>query len=90
MQAKRRVKVADNRGNGKASAILLDNTADIAQYKAMQERSADSYAGILKELDAKPDEMLAYMKTRIIRDHRSDKTTLGLELPSAVAAGGSR
>lgn len=86
MQAKRRIEVVANQGEASAESVLLANGADIAQYTAMQERSADSYAGILKELDSSPTDLLAYMEARTIRDHPSDKTTVGLGLPAASAS----
>lgn len=80
MQAQRRVLVAANRGEAEASAVLLANAADIAQYNATQQKSADGYVGILQELGSKEAEMLAYMETRVLRDHPGEKTVVGLDL----------
>jgi regulator of protease activity HflC (stomatin/prohibitin superfamily) len=82
MKAQRRTKVKANNAEGYAESVMLANTADIEQYKATQEKAAESYKGILKELDDKEGELLAYVQSRVLRDHISDKVTLGLTLPS--------
>lgn len=82
MKAKRRTKVKANKAEGFAESVMLDNKADIEQYLATQEKAAASYKGILKELDNKENELLAYVQSRILRDHISDKVTIGLTLPS--------
>jgi hypothetical protein len=84
MQAKRRTKVKANRAEGFAESIMLENSADITQYLATQEKAAASYKGILKELDNKENELLAYVQSRVLRDHISDKVTLGLTLPQVA------
>lgn len=81
MKAKRRTKVKANRAEGFAESIMLENSADITQYLTTQEKAAASYKGILKELDNKENELLAYVQSRVLRDHISDKVTLGLTLP---------
>jgi len=85
MQAKRRTQVAASQAQAKAKSLMLANSADIAQYNIMQEKSADSYAGILKTLDSKEPDMLAYMETRVLRDHPSELTTLGVGLPAPTS-----
>jgi len=82
MKAQRRTKVKANNAEGYAESVMLANTADIEQYKATQEKAAESYKGVLKELDDKEGELLAYVQSRVLRDHISDKVTLGLTLPS--------
>jgi regulator of protease activity HflC (stomatin/prohibitin superfamily) len=82
MKAKRRTKVKANKAEGFAESVMLENKADIEQYIATQEKAASSYKGILKELDNKENELLAYVQARVLRDHLSDKITLGLTLPS--------
>lgn len=81
MKAKRRTKVKANNAEGLAESVMLDNAADIEQFTATQEKAAESYKGVLKELDNKENELLAYVQSRVIRDHISDKVTLGLNLP---------
>merc|ERR1740121_3204255 len=85
MQAKRRTQVAASQAQAKAKSLMLANSADIAQYNIMQEKSADSYAGILEKLDSKEPDMLAYMETRVLRDHPSELTTLGVGLPAPTS-----
>lgn len=82
MQAKKRTQVKANQGEAEASAVMLENSADITQYLASQRRSADSYEGVLKELDSKEADMLAYMQARVLRDHPGGKTVVGLDLPA--------
>lgn len=82
MQANRRVKIRKNRGEAYSQSKMLANAADVKQYIAAQEKIADSYSGVLKALDSKEDNFLAYVQARALRDHRSDKTTLGLSLPN--------
>lgn len=89
MQAQRRTKVKKNVAEGFAESVMLENTADIAQYKATQEKAAESYKAVLKNLDDKEGELLAYVQSRVLRDHVSDKVTLGLTLPAIdMEAGG--
>jgi len=85
MQANRRVKVKANVAEGFAQSVMLQNTADIEQFKATQEKAAESYKSVLKNLDDKEGELLAYVQSRVLRDHISDKVTLGLSLPSIGA-----
>jgi len=85
MQANRRVKVKANKADGFAQSVMLENAADITQFKATQEKAAESYKGVLKELDNKENELLAYVQSRVLRDHDSNKVTLGLTLPSVGA-----
>lgn len=82
MKAQRRTKVKANNAEGFAESVMLANAADISQYKATQEKAAESYKGVLKELDDKEGELLAYVQSRVLRDHISEKVTLGLTLPS--------
>lgn len=87
MQATRRIKVIDNNAEAQAQTLLLNNAADIAQYIASQKLSADSYRAVLSELGANETEMLAYMQARVLRDHPSAKTVVGLSMASPVPAG---
>jgi len=84
MQAKRRTKVKLNKGEAIAASTMLANAADITQYNSTQVKSADGYAGVIADLDGKEQDLLAYMETRVMREHASDKSTIGLSLPSAV------
>lgn len=86
MQAKRRVKVRKNAGDAYAQSVMLANTADIEQFVTMQEKAADSYSGILKQLDGKENNLLAYVQSRVIRDHNGDHMTVGLTVPTISAA----
>lgn len=90
MKAQRRTKVKANNAEGIAESVMLENTADIEQFTATQTKAAESYKGVLKELDNKESELLAYVQSRVLRDHISDKVTLGLTLPAldAMAAKG--
>jgi regulator of protease activity HflC (stomatin/prohibitin superfamily) len=81
IQAKKRTQVKWEKGEAEAAAVMLDNTADIQQYLAMQHNSADSYAAVSDELGAKEQTLLEYMQARVIRDHPSGKTMVGLSLP---------
>jgi len=81
MQANRRVKVKQNVAEGFAESVMLENKADIEQYTATQEKAAASYKAVLKELDNQEGELLAYVQSRVLRDHISEKVTLGLTLP---------
>jgi len=81
MIARRRTKIASNKAEGQAAAVMLANKADIAQYKATQKKSADSYDQVLKKLDDKPEDLIMYMQARVLRDHPGDKTMVGLSLP---------
>merc|ERR1719418_198900 len=62
IQAKKRTQVRWEKGEAEAAAVMLDNTADIQQYVAMQHNSADSYAAVKDELGAKEDTLLEYMQ----------------------------
>lgn len=81
MQAKRRTKILSNNAEAIAASVMLSNKADITQYAATQEKSADSYSQILEKLDGKEEDLLAYMQARAVRDHASELLTVGLELP---------
>lgn len=81
MKAQRRTKVKANKAEGFAESVMLENTADIAQFKITQEKAAESYKDVLKGLDNKENDLLAYVQSRVLRDHISDKITLGLSLP---------
>jgi hypothetical protein len=87
MKAQRRTKVKANTADGIAESVMLENKADIEQFLATQEKAAESYASILANLDNKQGDLLAYVQSRVLRDHISDKVTLGLSLPSANALG---
>lgn len=89
MRANRRVKVKANVAEGFAESVMLENAADISQFTATQEKTAESYKGVLKNLDNKENELLAYVQSRVLRDHMSDKVTLGLTLPSIGVAASS-
>jgi len=82
MKANRRVKVKANIAEGFAESVMLENTADIEQFTQTQKKAAASYKGVLKELDDKEGELLAYVQSRVLRDHISEKVTLGLTLPA--------
>lgn len=84
MQAKRRTKIKLNKGEAVAASTILAVNADIAQYNATQIKSANGYSGIISSLGGKEQDLLAYMQARVLRDHASEKTTIGLSLPSAV------
>jgi len=86
MQAERRVKVMDNSAEAQAQTLLLNNDADITQYMAAQQWSADSYREILSELGSNETDMLAYMQARVLRDHPGAKTVVGLSMASPMAA----
>jgi len=90
MQAERRTRVMANKASGQAQSIMLANTADISQFLSTQEKSADSYSGVLKSLDSNEREMLSYMQARVLRDHPGDKTMIGLQVPGpSVELGGA-
>jgi len=82
MKAERRTKVKANNAEAFASSVMLQNKADIDQFTATQEKTAESYKGVLKNLDDKESELLAYVQSRVLRDHISEKVTLGLTLPT--------
>jgi len=82
MQAQRRVKVKANNAEGFAESVMLENSADISQFKATQEKAADSYKAVLSQLDDKESQLLQYVQSRVLRDHTSDKVTQGLTLPA--------
>jgi hypothetical protein len=84
MQAERRVKVKASKADGQAKSIMLANKADITQYLSMQEKSADSYSGVLSNLGSNEKEMLSYMQARVLRDHPADKTMVGMTIPGPV------
>lgn len=86
MQAQRRTQVTFNRAEGQSESLLLANAADIAQFKATAMKSADSYAAVLGQLDAKKDELLKYVEVRALRDHPSARTVVGLDSITAEAA----
>lgn len=83
MKAKRRMKVRVNQAEGKAQSTMLSNAADIEQYTMSQHKAADSYAMVLKALGGKEKDVIEYMETRVLRDHTSALTTVGLGLPSS-------
>jgi regulator of protease activity HflC (stomatin/prohibitin superfamily) len=80
MQAKRRIKVKAQSADAVAQSTMLANTADIEQYNVTQHLAADSYEGVLKSLDSKEGDLLSYIQSRVLRDHPSDKTTVGLSV----------
>mmetsp|Transcript_130289 Transcript_130289/g.236808 ORF Transcript_130289/g.236808 Transcript_130289/m.236808 type:complete len:337 (+) Transcript_130289:135-1145(+) len=82
MQAERAVKVRNKQADALAQAVMLENAADIEQFTATQEKAADSYSGVLKSLDEKEGDLLAYVQSRVVRDHPSDKITVGISMPS--------
>ena len=81
MQAQRRTKVMANKASGQAQSVMLANKADITQFLSTQEKSADSYSGVLASLDGNEREMLSYMQARVLRDHPGEKTMIGLQVP---------
>lgn len=81
MQAERQVKVKANNADAFAQSVMLANAADIEQFTATQEKAADSYSGVLSALDSKEGDLLAYVQSRVVRDHPSDKMTVGMSLP---------
>lgn len=82
MQATRRTQVRDKKANAYAQSVMLENTADIEQFTVSQEKAADSYGQVLSQLDSSEPDLLKYVQSRVIRDHPSDKMTVGLSLPS--------
>lgn len=90
MKATRRTKVKYNNAEAFSESVMLENTADIEQFEQTQKKAADSYKAVLKELDNKEAELLAYVQSRVLRDHISDKVTLGLTLPSILGGGGDK
>merc|ERR1719329_1878597 len=87
MKAKRRMKVRVNQADGKAQSTMLSNAADIEQYTMSQHKAADSYAMVLKALGGKEKDVIEYMEARVLRDHVSALTTVGLGLPSSPKEG---
>jgi hypothetical protein len=84
MQAKRRVKVKSQSADAIAQSTMLANTADIEQFEKTQHLAADSYEGVLKALGSEEKDLLSYMQSRVLRDHPSDKTTVGLSVLSVT------
>jgi len=81
MQAQRRVAVPGQAGDAAAKSTMLANTADIEQFTATLHKAADSYSEVENSLDGNPKEVLAYMEARVLRDHPSERSTVGLENP---------
>lgn len=81
MQARRGTRVAANRGEAEAAAVMLANAAEIAQYNATQRRAADGYSGVLEALGSEQGALLEYMRARALRDHPSQRTVVGLDVP---------
>merc|ERR1719350_1909499 len=48
-EVQKQAQVRANQADGFAQSVMLDNQADIAQFTAQQERSADSYAAVLEQ-----------------------------------------
>lgn len=80
MQAQRRIKVREQTADAMAQTTMLAVKADVEQYNVTQQMAADSYVGVLKSLDSKEGQLLSYMQSRVLRDHPSDKTTVGLSV----------
>lgn len=85
MQAQRRTKVKANKASGFAQSVMLENKADIQQFTATQEKAADSYAAVMGQLDSNQQDLLDYMKVRALRDHPSEKSLIGLNMPHGSA-----
>lgn len=81
MQAKRRTQVKANKASGFAQSVILANSADIKQFTATQEKAADSYAAVMKQLDENAVDLLDYMEVRALRDHPSEKSLIGITMP---------
>lgn len=79
MQAKRRTRIKSNQGEAEAESVILANNAQVAQFNATQRKLAEGYRSILKELGADEQTMLAYMRTRVLRDHPSSHAVVGLQ-----------
>mmetsp|Transcript_113149 Transcript_113149/g.365549 ORF Transcript_113149/g.365549 Transcript_113149/m.365549 type:complete len:343 (-) Transcript_113149:63-1091(-) len=84
MQAKRRMRIMENRGEAAAETLMLSNGADIAQFATSQRKAADSYKRILQELGSKEEDLFAYMEARVLRDHPGQRTVVGLEMPAVT------
>lgn len=84
LKAQKSQMVTSNQAQARAQSTMLANTADIAQYTATQHRATDGYVEILEALDDDGAEALRYMQARVLRDHPSDKTLVGLGATSAA------
>jgi len=78
MKATRRTKVRSSKASAEAQAIMLENRADIEQYTVTQHKAADSYALVSASLGGKEADVLEYIESRVIRDHPSALTAVGL------------
>jgi len=85
MQATRRMQVKANQADSYAQSVMLSNSADIEQFQTSQKKAADSYSQVLEKLDSNENNLLTYVQSRVLRDHASDKTTLGLSLPNIAS-----
>jgi len=84
MKAKRRTRVRSNKASAIAQKTMLANRADIEQYTLTQHKAADSYAMVSQALGGKEADVLEYIEARVIRDHPSALTAVGLSLPETA------
>lgn len=87
MQTTRRTKVTANKADAYAQAVMLQNTADIETFTISQEKAADSYGNVLTKLDSQEGQLLKYVQARVLREHPSERMTIGLSMP--LSSGGS-
>jgi hypothetical protein len=78
MTANLQMNVTINIAIGEASAILAQNNASVNSFKAVQSAQSASYLALKKSLNLTNDQLLEFMKAKVVRDHVDDNLVVSL------------
>jgi len=78
LKAEQAVHALENKAQGEAGAIHLQNEAYCKQYKLTQQLQSEALEDVVKASGWGPEEVLDYMRIRAVRDHPSENTMIRL------------
>jgi len=73
--------VAINFAQGEAGAILKENEANVAALHQVQEAKSDAYSKFKTHLGMSNDQLMNYIKTKVIKDYKGNDLALNINSP---------
>mmetsp|Transcript_25395 Transcript_25395/g.22423 ORF Transcript_25395/g.22423 Transcript_25395/m.22423 type:complete len:206 (+) Transcript_25395:336-953(+) len=78
IQAEFQKNITVNLAEGEASAITAQNKADVDSFKLVQEAQSQAYQALKQKLGLSADELLKFVKAKLVRDYNADNLTVSV------------
>lgn len=78
IQAEFQKNITVNLAEGEASAITAQNKADVDSFKLVQEAQSQAYQALKDKLGLSADELLKFVKAKLVRDYNADNLTVSV------------